>query len=121
VSSVLIVDDDPDQVWLARYLLEREGHECAAADGEEVAWKSMLSSPPDVVLLDLHLGAGDGWRLLERMRADPRIQALPVVVMSAARDDEVADRARSFGAEYLDKTLIASQLVARVRTAIATA
>jgi len=121
VSSVLIVDDNEDQVWLAQHLLEREGHEVLSANDVHVAWKTLVSENPDVVLLDLHVGVEDGWGLLERLRADPRVYGKPVVVMSASREEEVLSRAHSLGAEYLDKARITSLLVERVDAALARA
>jgi CheY-like chemotaxis protein len=119
VSSVLIVDDNADQIWLARHLLELEGHECSSAQDAQVAWASLIEGKPDVVLLDLHLGRDDGWALLERMRADPGLNGVPVVIMSASHDEDVQARAEEFGARFLDKTTMAAQLLDRVRSAIA--
>jgi chemosensory pili system protein ChpA (sensor histidine kinase/response regulator) len=119
VSTVLIVDDNADQAWLAGHILRRDGHECTVAHDADIAWKSLLAETPDVILLDLHLGIQDGWALLERMRADPRFHALPVVVMTASREAAIVERAHGLSAEYLDKSLIASSLPERVRDAIA--
>lgn len=117
MSSVLIVDDNPDQTWLAGHVLRGDGHESCVAHDVEIAWKTLLSESPDVVLLDLHLGIEDGWALLERMRGDPRFHATPVVVMTASREATVVERAHALGAEYLDKSHLVSLLPKRIRDA----
>ena len=83
-GPVLVVDDDPE----ARHdhaALAAEGLPGVAvrtaADGEE-ALAAMAGEPPGLVLLDLVMPRMDGFALLERMRADPRLRRVPVVVLT---------------------------------------
>jgi signal transduction histidine kinase len=81
--EVLVVDDDPDSrrvaadILRATNLLVRE-----AADGES-ALGAMRRQTPDVVVLDLMMPVLDGFGVLAAMRADPRLNQVPVVVLSA--------------------------------------
>lgn len=86
-AHVLVVDDAPELRALFRDLLESEGYrvtvQAAAPPIDAVA-----ALAPDALLLDLLLGEDEGaaWELVEAMRVDPRLCAVPVVVCSAATD-----------------------------------
>ena len=83
-GPVLVVDDDPE-VRRDHAALAAEGLPGVAirtaADGEE-ALAAMAGEPPGLVLLDLVMPRMDGFAVLERMRADPRLRRVPVVVLT---------------------------------------
>jgi DNA-binding response OmpR family regulator len=84
MSSVLVVDDDPDIRLLLRLELETEGHHITeAGDGAE-ALASMEIATPDLVLLDMMMPVLDGWGFL---KAIDHASAPPVVVITALASD----------------------------------
>jgi DNA-binding response OmpR family regulator len=121
VASALIVDDNPDLLGLARHILEREGYGCHVAGDADVAWKTLLSELPDLILLDIGLPGEDGLSLLERLRGDARFYNLPAVVLTGTSDEEAIRRVRAFGAEYLNKPFAATALMDKVHAAVARA
>jgi CheY-like chemotaxis protein len=82
---VVIVDDDADTRDLIRTLLEDEGYRTAqACNGQEAL--AVLRQPdfrPALILLDLMMPTMDGFQLRARLRADPALAAIPIVVMTA--------------------------------------
>ena len=114
---ILIVEDDQEFVKLARRWLEREGHGVSAVGSGPAALEALGADPlPDLVLLDVMLPRIDGFAILRRLRAEPRTQRLPVLVMSAYfdRPEDVA-RAKSLGADdYLVKPVMEHQFLGRV-------
>lgn len=81
--EVLVVDDDADSRRVAaQYLAAVHATVREAADGE-TALADMRRRPPDVAVLDLMMPVLDGFGVLAAMRADPRLYAIPVVVLSA--------------------------------------
>jgi CheY-like chemotaxis protein len=89
---VLLVDDDPVQLKLARIRLECAGFEVtAAADGEDALAKARLA-PPDVVASDVLMPRMDGFRLCLTIRQDPRLAHIPVILTTSSYLEE-ADRA----------------------------
>jgi CheY-like chemotaxis protein len=83
---ILVVDDDSALRESAADALSDAGHEVrVAGDGGE-ALRLLYPRPPGLVLLDLMMPSMDGWRFRAVQRSDQRIRAIPVVVMTAARD-----------------------------------
>jgi two-component system, OmpR family, phosphate regulon response regulator PhoB len=118
VRTVLVVDDEADVQLLCRVNLEFEGYRViTAADGEE-ALARVAEELPDVVLLDVMLPKIDGWQVLERLKADERTKAVPVVMLTAKVQDEDQIRGWTAGAaEYITKPfspLSLSQVLADV-------
>ncbi len=84
-ATVLLVDDDPDAVRLLERMLlslPRPYHILKAYNGER-ALELMQTSVPDVIFLDWVMPGMDGAALVARMRADPRLHEVPVVIVSA--------------------------------------
>ena len=121
MKTVLIVDDNADSLSLARHVLAREGFECSTAADGESAWKLLIGEAPDVLVMDVNMPGADGWSILSRLRADGRTYSIPVVMMSASVDLNLAERAHALAAEYLDKSALTSLLPRLVEDAVARA
>ena len=82
-ARILIIEDNEDNLELIRLLLERDGFEVLAAyDGVE-GLRVTRQDRPDLILLDLAMPEMDGWAVLETLKADPKTQRIPVVVVTA--------------------------------------
>jgi class 3 adenylate cyclase len=96
---VLVVDDDPLNRRLLTTSLERDGHTTASAvDGEE-ALAILATEAPDVVLLDLVMPGLDGMAVLERMKDDPSLRHVPVIVISGVDEAASVVRCIEMGAD----------------------
>jgi DNA-binding response OmpR family regulator len=81
--TVLVVDDEPQIVWVLRFSLEAEGYRTvSAADGAR-ALEEIAEHRPRLVLLDLMMPNVDGWHVLEELTKLPADQRPRVVVVSA--------------------------------------
>lgn len=113
---ILIVDDEPQIRRFLRTSLAAQGYRLSevgsAAEAVSVAGKEN----PDLVVLDLGLPDGDGFGVLEKLRA---VSQVPVIVLSV-RDDEMGKvRALDLGADdYVTKPFGMEELVARIRAAL---
>ena len=83
MARVLIVDDDEGIVTFLVDLLTAEGHEARGGHGE-LAWQLVADWQPALILLDLMMPGLDGVAFNQRLQAEPRTRAIPVVAMSAA-------------------------------------
>jgi adenylate cyclase len=118
-GSILVVDDDRINRLLLTRTLEALGHRVlAAADGGE-ALTLLETEDPDVILLDIVMPGLDGMTVLERIKADPVRQSVPVIMISALEDLGSVVRCIELGAEdYLPKPFDPVLLRARVRAGL---
>ncbi len=112
MKRVLVVDDDASVVEVIAANLEAEGYDVeTAGDGVE-AWDRVVSSVPDLLVLDWLLPGRNGIDLLADLRRHPRTQNLPVVLLSAkARDEEIWAGWQAGADYYLTKPFRIEQLL----------
>jgi two-component system cell cycle response regulator DivK len=114
--SVLLVEDNPRNLKLARDVLEHAGFAVTAVTTGEEALPAARTTRPDVILMDLQLPGIDGHAALGRLRADPVTAGIPVVAVSAFAMQADRDRARVSGFDgYLVKPISVRDLPAQVR------
>lgn len=116
--TVLIADDQPDNLLLLARYLENEGYNyITAKDGVETLEKTRAQMP-DLVLLDVNMPNKDGFTALEELRADPAIRHIPVIILTAARLDSIEVQfGLNLGADdYITKPFDRRELLARIRT-----
>ncbi len=109
--KVLIADDEPMTRSLLRRVLTREcGCTVSEAGDGLAALSSCGSTPPDLIVTDLRMPVMDGIELIEALRQVPALAAIPVVMMTAAREQGPVHRAIELGVtDYLLKPLQAEQ------------
>jgi signal transduction histidine kinase len=113
---ILLADDNADMRDYIGRLLGSAYQVSAVADGK-AALEAVSESQPDLVLSDVMMPALDGFELLRALRADPRTQQLPVILLSARAGEDSAVEGLEAGADdYLIKPFSARELSARVRT-----
>ena len=120
-ARLLVVDDDPINRRLLASYLERLGHAVATANDGAAGWELLRDGDPfDVVLLDVLMPELDGYEVLERIRADPRLRHLPVIMISAVEETDSIVRCIELGADdYLPKPFSPVLLRARINAGIA--
>jgi len=116
-ARILIVDDNPSNVDILRARLAAHGYEIiTAADGEE-ALATIHEHLPDLILLDVMMPKLDGIEVCRRVRADPKLPFIPIVMVTAKSDSkDVVAALEAGGDEYLTKPVDQGALVARVKS-----
>jgi diguanylate cyclase (GGDEF)-like protein/PAS domain S-box-containing protein len=116
--TILIADDQPDNLLLLTRYLESEGYNyLKAKDGLEALEKTRREMP-DLVLLDVNMPNRDGFAVLEDIRSDPATRHIPVIILTAARLDAIEMQfGLNLGADdYVTKPFDRRELLARIRT-----
>lgn len=116
--TILIADDQPDNLILLTRYLEGEGYRyLEARDGTE-ALDKIHKHLPDLVLLDVNMPNKDGFAVLEEIRTNPVTRNIPVIILTAARLDAVeVQYGLNLGADdYITKPFDRRELLARIRT-----
>ena len=85
-ATILVVDDDADVRETLSESLDSLGYRVLAADSTEAALAVLDTTLPELVLTDVHMGAMSGIELCERLKADPRLQLIPVVILTGVSD-----------------------------------
>jgi DNA-binding response OmpR family regulator len=90
VRHILVVDDDPAIREVVADILALADYGVKTASNGVEALEDIRTDPPAAVLLDLMMPVMDGWEFLRQFRADTLWAAVPVAIMSAARDGNIA-------------------------------
>ena len=117
-SCVLVVDDDPNIRAMIVAALKREGDCFAEAPNGKEALDAMRREHPDVIVLDLMLPMVSGWDVLKERSRDPELQQIPVIVVSASREPEIASAMDKGICAFLPKPFDINALAALVRSCL---
>jgi len=114
---ILTVDDTRDNLDILRVRLEAQGYAVAdAADGEEGLAKAR-EIKPDLILLDIMMPKLDGIQVVRRLKEDPELRGIPVILVTAkAETKDVVAGLDAGGDDYLTKPFEHAALLARVRS-----
>jgi len=116
MHTVLVVDDETDILELVVFNLERQQFKVLTADNGITAVQIAKDKIPDLIVLDLMLPGMDGFSVFRELRADPRTNGIPVLMLTAK--GEVNDRIAGLelGADdYVTKPFSPRELLLRVR------
>ena len=105
-ATILQIDDNEDNRYLVSFLLKARGHTVLEADSGRRGLELALERIPDLILLDIQLPEMDGLQVVGRIRGQPALAAVPIVVITSYA--MVGDRERILGAGvqgYLEKPI----------------
>jgi DNA-binding response OmpR family regulator len=119
-GRILLIDDEPDFARLVGGVLTAEGFAVATAGDGPPGLTAAVEGRPDVILLDWNLPTLDGLEVCRRLKADPRTQRVPVILLTARGRETDVVLALEMGAEdfITKRALRPRELVARVRAAL---
>ena len=114
-AKIIVADDDPTLLKTLTYILRGQGHEVVAVDGGDRLLEVMAREQPDLVMLDIMMPKVDGLQLLERIRATPAWEGLPVLMVSSMPPEDGTVRSLEIGAtDFIPKPFRMRELLARV-------
>jgi len=115
-ATVMVVDDQAQNVKILETLLHAEGYATIAARNGKEALALAAKGNPDLILLDVMMPDMDGFEAVARLKADPRTKQVPVIMVTALDDRKSKLRALEAGAEeFLSKPIDHADLSVRVR------
>jgi CheY-like chemotaxis protein len=117
---ILVVEDDPAlRATLADILTERGYDVASVGDGRQALEALRRLPPPSAILLDLAMPVMDGWAFRDAQRLDPRLAAIPTIVLSASLDADGRDLEAFAPTDALAKPFDLDRLLSALRRACA--
>lgn len=115
-QRVLIVDDDPRNIFALSRALKGQSMEVDTATNGQEALDRIAQQRPDIVIMDIMMPLMDGYEAMEKIRKNPEFAQLPVIALTARAMPEDGARCIAAGAtEYLSKPVAADHLIALAR------
>ncbi len=120
-KRVLVIEDEPNIIEALSFILSRDGWTVHTHSDGVNANERIRATPPDLVILDVMLPGKSGFDILRDLRADPEMQALPVLMLTArgqTRDRELAEK---LGVNrFITKPFSNAEVIENVRALVTT-
>lgn len=117
-KKILIVDDEPDLMSIARFRLEKSGFKVISAVNGKEALEMTAKERPDLILLDLRLPLLNGTDVCLQLKRDDKLKNIPVILFTASTD-KIADKVMACGAQdYILKPFSAEDLIEKINKLI---
>lgn len=119
-NKVLIIDDDVDTLKLVGLMLERQGYEISVASNGTIGLAKAAEDKPELILLDVMMPDLDGYEVTKRLRSNPALAHIPIIMFTAKTmvDDKVAGFEAGVD-DYLTKPTHPAELTAHVKAVLA--
>jgi DNA-binding response OmpR family regulator len=116
---VLVVDDEAETRRMLCRVLTRAGCVTTESGSGSGALRALADARPDLMLLDMVLDDLHGLEVLDRVRADPELRGVPVIIVSGqGGDDEIVDGLVRGAEDYITKPVVGRVLLARVQAVV---
>ncbi|CEJ43829.1 hybrid sensor histidine kinase/response regulator [Umezakia ovalisporum] len=116
LEKILVVDDSPDNVFLIKTILEKQGYTIITANDGITALAELEASPCDLVLLDLMMSGTDGYEVTKCIRSNMKLQYIPILLITAHDTPNVAHGLDLGADDFIRKPVTLDELLARVRS-----
>jgi signal transduction histidine kinase/CheY-like chemotaxis protein len=121
IHEVLVIDDDPNDLRLMEKILNENGrYKPILAEGGRKGWEILNTQPPHAIVLDIFMPDMDGFTILEKLRDDPRLCQIPVLVVSGGGlTNEQQKQLTDFGQRLITKgSLKEGELISSIEEAL---
>ncbi len=99
MTAILIAEDEPNLVESLSFILRREGWAVSAVFDGEAVLEELRGDLPDVLVLDVMLPKRNGFDILKTIKTDPRLTAIPVLMLTAKGQERDRKTAEQLGAD----------------------
>ncbi|MBD2693274.1 hybrid sensor histidine kinase/response regulator [Anabaena catenula] len=116
IDRILAVDDTRDNLILVQTILESEGYEIDLAADGATALQKVAQSPPQLILLDVMMPGMDGYEVTRRIRNNPDLSYIPILLITAFHESSVVEGLDIGADDFIRKPFDTDELLARVRS-----
>jgi signal transduction histidine kinase len=119
MTSILVVDDVPSNVTVLTWMLMHQGYTVSSALSGQQALDMIAVERPDVILLDVSMPEMSGIEVCRKLKADPQLRLIPIILVTArARDEDMVEGLNAGADDYITKPVTREVLSARLRSAL---
>lgn len=119
--KLLLVEDDPAIQRMYSYMFSRAGFDVQTANDGTIVYETILLNRPDIVVMDVMMPNFNGLTTLKELKANPKTQSVPVVMLSAYNDKDLVRQALKLGAaKYILKSSMEPEELVKTIKAVAT-
>lgn len=116
MSTILLIDDDPDLLTLLSMILKKEGYQVEVAENGESGLEMAVQLQPDLILLDIMMPGVDGWETCREIR---KVSTAPIIYLTAKREESDIVRGLQLGADdFIPKPFRRHELTARIEAVL---
>src|SRR5262249_43923583 len=115
-KRILVVEDQADNRRILRDLLTSAGYEIIEAENGQEALDVVARERPNLILMDIQLPVLDGYEATRRIKADPELRAIPIIVITSYALSGDESKARAAGCDaYVTKPFSPRAVLAKIR------
>lgn len=116
-AKILLIEDNPQNRYLATFLLQQRGHEIVEAETGRRGLELAAQVQPDLILLDIQLPVMDGHAVAEALKSDPALRGIPIIAVTSYAMVGDRERCLAAGAEgYIEKPINPESFVDEVES-----
>lgn len=114
-ANILLIEDNAQNRYLAKFLLEQRGHAIIQAETGPRGLELAAEQRPDLILLDIQLPGMDGHAVARALKDDPRLRAIPIIAVTSYAMAGDREKCLAAGAEgYIEKPINPDTFVAEI-------
>ena len=114
-KTILLIEDEPDQIMMVALRLERHGYAVISAQSGVEGLEKARKLKPDLILLDIIMPGLDGFEVCRKLKTDPHTEKIPIIATTAAGMDDVEHKCLTAGAdECARKPYDSTDLLSRI-------
>lgn len=118
-DKILIVDDQPENIWSLTQHLQHTFDVLCTTSGEEALEIAFSENRPDLILLDIIMPGMDGYQICEKLKANEDTQDIPIIFLTAKTDDQEQVKGLDLGAQdYITKPFSLPVVTARIKSVL---
>ncbi len=92
MAKILLVDDEPEIVYLTRTMLEKAGYEVMVANDSAECFERLKEEKPDLILMDIMLPDDDGWAACRKIKENEKTQHIPVAMFTVRSSEDSVEK-----------------------------
>ena len=114
-KKVMVIDDEPDMIFMLKSILEKNGYEVMSAGDGLTALHLLRTQAPDLFIVDLTMPGMSGWQFNMKLRQDPRFKTTPVIVLSGLIERDSKPEKFELASAYMVKPFDIFTLLEKVK------